>query len=194
VEADLVECIVALPPQLFLTTGIAACLWFVTRDKSGRNLRNNGRDRKGETLFIDARALGEMQTRTLRVLSGSSQGETVQGHADGDPKPDSDIGRIIYPFRQWRGEKRPDWWNEDAYGKWSYRDAAGFCRAETIEGIGKQGFVLTPARYVGAAEQGDDGEPFAKKYPRLIGELDAYLRHGEELTQELRMRLSEVQA
>ena len=66
VEADLVDCIVALPAQLFLTTGIPACLWFLTRDKTGRNLKQGGRDRKGETLFIDARKLGTMQTRTLR--------------------------------------------------------------------------------------------------------------------------------
>ena len=54
IEADLVDCIVALPAQLFLTTGIPACLWFLTRDKTGRNLKHGGRDRKGETLFIDA--------------------------------------------------------------------------------------------------------------------------------------------
>jgi len=54
VEADLVDAIVALPAQLFLTTGIPACLWFLTRDKTGKNLKHGGRDRKGETLFIDA--------------------------------------------------------------------------------------------------------------------------------------------
>jgi len=57
VEADLVDCIVAMPGQLFFTTGIPVCLWFLTRDKTGRNLKRGGRKggRKGETLFIDAR-------------------------------------------------------------------------------------------------------------------------------------------
>jgi type I restriction enzyme M protein len=70
VEADLVDCIVAMPTQLFLTTGIAVSLWFLTRDKSGKRLKPAGRDRRGETLFINARNMGTMETRTLRVLSG----------------------------------------------------------------------------------------------------------------------------
>ena len=70
VEADLVDAIVALPPQLFLTTGIPVSLWFLTRDKTGRNLRASDRARTGETLFIDAHELGTMETRALRVLTG----------------------------------------------------------------------------------------------------------------------------
>ena len=88
VEADLVDCIVALPAQLFFTTGIPVCLWFLTRDKTGKNLQGTAsRDRKGETLFIDARKLGTMQTRTLRVLTGSDDGECV-ADGMGDPLPD----------------------------------------------------------------------------------------------------------
>src|SRR4051812_37070062 len=88
VEADLIDCIVSLPAQLFLTTGIPACLWFLTRDKSGRNLKHGGRDRKGETLFIDARRLGTMRTRTLRVLTGGGNGESMLADGMGDPRPD----------------------------------------------------------------------------------------------------------
>src|SRR5690606_16529470 len=86
VEADLVDCIVAMPTQLFLTTGIPVCLWFVTRDKSGKRLmKEQGRDRSGQTLFIDARHIGTLETRALRVLSGR----------DEHPLPaESDIGRI----------------------------------------------------------------------------------------------------
>ena len=172
VEADLVDAIVALPPQLFLTTGIPACLWFLTRDKTGRNLRASDRARTGETLFIDARELGTMQTRALRVLTGGDDGETLLADGLGDPNHDSDIGRIVYAFRQWRGEPAPAWWDEAKHGKWVYRDLPGFCKAETIEGIRKQGFVLTPGRYVGAELQDDDGEPFTEKYPRLLAELE----------------------
>ena len=72
IEADLVDCVIAMPAQLFLTTGIPVCLWFVTRDKSGKHLAKGkgGRDRRGETLFIDARNMGTMETRVLRYLTG----------------------------------------------------------------------------------------------------------------------------
>ena len=193
VEADLVECIVALPAQLFLTTGIPACLWFLTRDKSGRNLKHGGRDRAGETLFIDARKLGTMQTRTLRVLTGGDDRETMLADGMGDPKPDSDIGRIVYAFRQWRGEPAPDWWNDDEHGPWEYGDVPGFCKAETIAAIGKHRFVLTPGRYVGAEEQEDDSEPFAQKYPRLLTELEECFGEGERLMGVVREQLLRVE-
>ncbi len=192
VEADLVDCIVALPAQLFLTTGIPASLWFLTRDKTGRNLKHGGRDRRRETLFIDARQLGTLQTRTLRVLTGGGDGESMLADGMGDPKSDSDLGRIVYAFRQWRGEPAPDWWNEAEHGKWEYHNVPGFCKAETIEGIGKHGFVLTPGRYVGAEEQEDDGEPFAEKYPRLLAELEGCLDEGERLTAAVRVALAGI--
>jgi type I restriction enzyme M protein len=183
---------VALPAQLFLTTGIPACLWFLTRDKTGRNLKHGGRNRQGETLFIDARKLGTMQTRTLRVLTGGDAGESMLADGLGDPNFDSDLGRIVYAFRQWRGEPAPVWWKEAQHGAWVYRDIPGFCKAETIAGIGKHGFVLTPGRYVGAEEQVDDGEPFAEKYPRLLAELEACFGEGERLMAVVRERLKGV--
>src|SRR4029079_15967102 len=109
IEAGLVDCIVALPAQLFFTTGIPVCLWFLTRDKTGRNIRrgtpHRPGGRRGETLFIDARKLGTMQTRVLRVLTGIEDAECVPGTSD--PLPTTDIGRIVYAFRQWRGEPAP---------------------------------------------------------------------------------------
>ena len=148
VEADLVDAIVALPPQLFFTTGIPVCLWFLSRDKTGRNLphnaphRPNGREK--ETLFIDARKLGTMQTRTLRVLTGADNGATTGGDGTGDPLPTSDIGRIVYAFRQWRGEPAPDWWDVEEHGEWTYRDIPGFCKAEPVAEIAKQGLRPKP--------------------------------------------------
>jgi type I restriction enzyme M protein len=192
VEADLVDCIIALPAQLFLTTGIPACLWFLTRDKTGKNLKHGGRDRKGETLFIDARKLGTMQTRTLRVLTGGDDGESMLADGMGDQNFDSDLGRIVYAFRQWRCEPAPDWWDEAEHGKWEYRDIPGFCRAETIAGIAKHGFVLTPGRYVGAEEQEEDGEPFTEKYPRLLAELTECFGEGERLMAVVREKLKGV--
>ena len=192
VEADLVDAIVALPAQLFLTTGIPACLWFLTRDKSGKNLKAGGRDRQGETLFLDARRLGTLQTRTLRVLSGGDEGETLLADGLGDPKPDTDIGRIVYTFRQWRGEPVPEWWNEADHGEWSYRDIPGFCKSQTVEGISKHNFVLTPGRYVGAEKPEEDSEPFAEKYPRLLAELEECFAEGERLMGRVRAKLRDV--
>ena len=194
VEADLVDAIVALPPQLFLTTGIPACLWFLTRDKTGRNLRASNHDRTRKTLFIDARKLGTMETRALRVLTGGEDSETLLTDGLSDLKHDSDIGRIVYTFRQWRGEPAPTWWDEAEHGEWVYRDIPGFCKAETIESIEKQGFVLTPGRYVGAESQEDDGEPFPEKYPRLLAELEDSFAKMERLTAVVRERLTRVES
>lgn len=193
VEADLVDAIVALPAQLFFTTGIPVCLWFLSRDKTGKNLKagcpNRPDGRKGETLFIDARKLGTMQTRTLRVLTGGDGGETLLADGMGDPKPNSDIGRVVYAFRQWRGEPRPAWWDEAKHGEWVYRDIPGFCKAVKVEEIKKHGFVLTPGRYVGTEEQDYDAEPFAERYPRLLAELKSCFAEGERLTAVVSERL-----
>ena len=132
VEAGLVDCIVALPGQLFRSTQIPACLWFLSRDGSSA-------DRRDQTLFIDARKLGHMIDRTRRDLSAE------------------DINRISNTFHAWQGEE----------GARAYADIPGFCKSATIEEIRKHGHVLTPGRYVGAAPQEDDGEPFEEKMARL---------------------------
>ncbi|MFM0174610.1 class I SAM-dependent DNA methyltransferase [Paraburkholderia sediminicola] len=194
VEADLVDCIVALPAQLFFTTGIPVCLWFVTRDKTGKNLKYGGRDRRSETLFIDARKLGSMQTRTLRVLSGAEDGETVLSGGLGDPKWDTDIGRIVYAFRMWRGEPKPEWWDEGTCGAWNYQDVPGFCKATNVNEIEKHDFVLTPSRYVGSEEAQGDSVPFSESYPLLVAELEECFSEGARLTGVIRELLAKVQA
>ena len=84
------------------------------------------------------------------MLTGGDDGESMLADGMGDPNFDSDLGRIVYAFRQWRGEPAPDWWDEAQHAEWAYRDIPGFCKGETIARIGKYGFVLTPGRYVGA--------------------------------------------
>ncbi|MBV6847415.1 type I restriction-modification system subunit M [Xanthomonas campestris pv. paulliniae] len=191
IEADLVDCIVALPAQLFFTTGIPVCLWFLTRDKTGKNIRkgtpNRPNGRAGETLFIDARKLGIMQTRVLRVLSGIERPDYVPGTED--PLPGSDVGRIVYTYRRWRGEPAPDWWNEAEHGSWTFVPTPGFAHAASQEEMTRHGYVLTPGRYVGAEEQEEDTEPFAEKYLRLVEELDAELKKGDGLGQKIRQQL-----
>jgi type I restriction enzyme M protein len=139
IEADLVDCMVALPGQLFYSTQIPVCLWFLARDKKNGRFR----DRRGHTLFLDARKLGTMADRTHRELT------------------EGDVRKIASTYHAWRGDK-------DAG---EYADVPGFCKSAALEEIRKHGHVLTPGRYVGAEEADDDGEPFEEKMKRLTATL-----------------------
>ncbi len=173
IEADLVDCIVAMPPQLFLTTAIPVSLWFISRDKSGKNIRTGGRDRRGEALFVDARRLGTMVSRTLRVLSG----------IDSFPVPGgSDIGRIIRAYHSWRGEA-------DAG---EYRDIPGFCRSATLDEIRKHDHILTPSRYVGSGETEQDLESFESKMNRLSADLADLFSAASELQGRITASLRDI--
>ena len=143
IEAELVDCMVALPGQLFYSTPIPACLWFLARD----------RKRRGEALFIDARKLGGMVDRTHRELS------------------DDDIARIAGTYHAWRGGK-------DAG---DYADVPGLCKSASLNEVRRHGYVLTPGRYVGAAPQADDGEPFEAKMQRLVADLRTQQAEGGRL-------------
>jgi type I restriction enzyme M protein len=173
IEADLVDCIVAMPPQLFLTTAIPVSLWFISRDKSGKNIRTGGRDRRGEVLFVDARRLGMMVSRTLRVLSG----------IDSFPVPGgSDIGRIIRAYHSWRGETDPG----------EYRDIPGFCRSATLDEIRKHDHILTPSRYVGSGETEQDLESFESKMDRLSADLADLFSAASELQGRITASLRDI--
>lgn len=171
VEADLVDCIVAMPPQLFLTTAIPVCLWFITRDKTGSAIRNGGRNRSRETLFIDARNMGYMETRTQRVLSG------VNGFPSA---PDTDIGRIVRAYHSWRGEPE--------FGK--YADIPGFCTSTTLDDIRNYGYVLSPGRYVIGPDAVLDNEPFAQKMDRLASDLRGKFSASQALQERIDTILS----
>ena len=132
IEADLVDCMVAMPGNLFYSTPIPVCLWFLARDKKNGRFR----DRRGEALFIDARKLGTMIDRVQRDLTAD------------------DIKRVADTYHAWRGDKR----NGDANK--AYEDVPGFCKLVTVDEIRKHGHVLTPGRYVGSEEAEDDGEAF----------------------------------
>jgi type I restriction enzyme M protein len=146
IEADLVECIVALPGQLFYSTQIPACLWFLARDKRNGKFR----DRRGEVLFIDARRMGVMVDRTHRELT------------------EAEIAKIAGTYHLWRGER--DVPPEAVEGRRAYEDIPGFCKAAPLEEIRKHGHVLTPGRFVGAEERAEDDEPFAEKMAQLVAE------------------------
>jgi len=191
IEADAVDCMVALPGQLFYSTQIPACLWFLARDKSGRGAIHGAhpRDRRGEVLFIDARNLGTLVDRTRRELS------------------DADIQKIADTYHAWRGtagapfmapndvpvvgaqlvapntvgapfmapndapiDSGRDESGRDESGRDEsrpYEDIPGFCKSATLDEIRKHGHVLTPGRYVGAQAAADDGEAFTDTMQRL---------------------------
>lgn len=140
VEDDVVDAIVALPGQLFYSTPIPACLWFLARDRSGTDGRF--RDRQGEVLFIDARKLGVMVDRTHRELIAE------------------EIVRITDTYHAWRGEEASS----------DYADVAGFCKSASLEEVRKHDYVLTPGRYVGVEPQPEDDEPFEEKMARLTAQ------------------------
>lgn len=160
IEADLVDCMIALPGQLFYTTGIPACLWFLARDKKNGKFR----DRRGETLFIDARKLGQLIDRTHRDLT------------------EEEILRIAKMYHAWRGEKEA--------GK--YADVAGFCKAVNTDEIGERGFVLTPGRYVGTENLEDDDESFAEKMQRLSMTLREQQNEAAKLEAAIAANLKEL--
>ncbi len=162
VEGDLVDCMVAMPGQLFYSTQIPVCLWFLARDKKnglggrGKKMRN----RQHETLFIDARKMGTLVDRVHRELT------------------DDDIAKIADTYHRWRG---------DGAGK--HEDVPGFCKSATTKEIRAHEHVLTPGRYVGAQEVEDDGEPFDDKMKRLVATLEAQFAEGAKLEKEIRKNL-----
>ncbi|MDD2817879.1 MAG: class I SAM-dependent DNA methyltransferase [Candidatus Nanopelagicales bacterium] len=141
VEADLVECIVAMPDKLFYTTGIPVSIWFLTKDKTAQGVKSERpqRDRRGEILFIDARSMGSMVTRTVKELS------------------DAEIEKIASTYNAWRGEPDLE----------PYEDIAGFCSSVKLEDVRTHDHILTPGRFVGSEVATKDDEPLGSKIARL---------------------------
>lgn len=150
INADLVECIIAMPTQLFYTTQIPVSLWFL----------NNQKKQGGKTLFIDARKMGTMVSRKLRELT------------------DEDIKKIADTYY--------------AFVDGTPEDVKGYCAAVTTDEIAKQGYILTPGRYVGIEEQEDDGEPFEEKMGRLTAELSDLFKESHRLEDEIREKLGAI--
>jgi len=170
IEADVVDCMVALPGQLFYSTQIPACLWFLARNRVGAGLvparalqgQPQGlplRDRRNEILFIDARKMGVLVDRTRRELT------------------DEEIQKIADTYHAWRGEAG------------EYADVPGFCKAATLDEIRKHGHVLTPGRYVGAEVLEEDDEAFDEKMRRLTAQLGEQMTRGAELDVVIRDKL-----
>lgn len=165
ISADKVDCIVAMPGQLFYTTQIPVSLWLLANNKqSGKGQEGRPlRDRSGQVLFIDARELGYMRTRTERDLTPE------------------DRARIVQAYHNWRGD-----------GDGEYEDVPGFCKSATIDDIEKNGWVLTPGRYVGAAAKEEDTEPFDEKMTRLSAELREQFAESDRLQAVIKAHLERL--
>lgn len=157
IEEDLVECIIALPTQLFYTTQIPVSLWFISKKKK----------QPGKTLFIDARNMGEMVTRSLRELTDGSKDEEK-----------NDIKKLADVY--------------NAFIAGTLEDEKGFCAVVSTEEIAKQDYILTPGRYVGIAEQEEDGEPFEDKMVRLTTELAGLFAESNALQEEINKKLAAI--
>ena len=159
IEADLVECMVALPGQLFTNTQIPACIWFLTKNKAKRSRPGAAalRDRRGETLFVDARKLGFMKDRVLRDFTRE------------------DTEKIAGTFREWRTG--------------SYDDLAGFCKSANLQDIITYGHTLSPGPYVGTEDVENDDEAFEEKIARLVTELNSQFSESTSLEKVIKANL-----
>jgi type I restriction enzyme M protein len=160
IEADMVDCMVALPGQLFYATQIPVCLWFLARYKKNGRFR----DRRGETLFIDARKMGVLKDRAQRELTPG------------------DIVHIASIYHAWRGDK----------GAGGYADVAGFCRSATTEEIRSHGYMLTPGRYVGTEAIEDDGVIFEERMAILSNTLREHMKEAARLDAVISANLKEL--
>lgn len=154
----LVDCIVAMPTQLFYTTQIPVCLWFVSRDRHDHKFR----DRHDEILFIDARKMGSMISRKNKELT------------------EEDIAKIAEVYHCWR--------TKDC----KYADVKGFCKAAKIADVEKNGFVLTPGRYVGTDVIEEDDEVFEEKMGKLTKELAEQFEKSKELEKTIKENLKSI--
>jgi len=159
IEEDMVESMVALPGQLFTNTQIPACIWFLTKDKTN-GLRLDKKKRNRS---------GETLFIDARNL-GYMKDRVLRDFTA------EDIKKLADTFHAWQmGE--------------GYEDIAGFCYSATIEDMKKHDFVLTPGRYVGAADQEEDTEPFPEKMARLTTQLKEQLAESHRLEAEIKNNL-----
>ncbi len=160
IENDLVDCMVSLPAQLFYNVQIPACLWFLARNKTNSKFRN----RSNEILFIDAREMGTMISRSQKELT------------------DADIAKISATYHNWKGK---EW-------KKKYKDVPGFCKSAGIEEIRKNNHILTPGRYIELKDTEEDDESFDKKMKHLTKELKEQMSKASMLDEQIKKNLKKV--
>ncbi len=162
IEQDAVECMVALPAQLFFNTQIPACLWFLNKNKGNR---------KGEILFMDARKLGRLENRVNRVFD------------------DKDIQKIAATYHSWAISEAPALAGGQQI---EYQDIPGFCKSAKLEEVRSHDYILTPGRYVGSELGEDDDEAFVETMARLTEELGLQFKDSSRLEQQIVQNLAGI--
>jgi len=147
VDADLVECIISLPSQLFYSVSIPVTLWFFNKNKKNKN----------NVLFIDAKKLGFMADRTHRDFSNK------------------DIQKLVDIF--------------NSYEQNELINEKGFYTVSSLEEIKKQGYILTPGRYIGLKEEEQDDVSFAEKMSKLVNELGGLFDESHKLESDVKKKL-----
>jgi type I restriction enzyme M protein len=160
VDNSMVDCIVRLPDKLFLTTGIPACLFILSKNRDGKD--GTHRERNNEILFIDASKMGAMVSRKLRVFT------------------DEDVAKIADTYHRWRTSIE-----RGAEGGVGYADIDGFSKAATIEAVQQQDYKLTPGIYVGTEAEEVDGISFEEKMDTLKAQLLEQFEKSEELKKQI---------
>ncbi len=168
IENDLVDCMVALPSQLFYNTQIPACLWFLARNKSfppnGGNGKGGFRNTSNEVLFIDCREMGTMISRKQRELT------------------DKDIEKISDTYHNWRSKEYQE----------TYKDIPGFCQSANIQQIRKNNYILTPGRYIDFAAAVEDGVAFEDKMQHLTAILKGQMQKASNLDEAIKINLKKI--
>src|SRR5690554_5482777 len=162
ITEGLVDCMVALPSQLFYNTQIPACLWFLARNKEGNSKLRN---RNHEVLFIDARELGTMISRKQRELT------------------DIDISKVAETYHNWRSPER---------FATDYKDIPGFCKSANIQEVRKNNYILTPGRYIDFKAVENDGVAFEEKMKMLTSTLAEQMHKANELDEAIKTNLAKI--
>ncbi len=165
IEADLVDCMVALPGQLFYSTQIPVCLWFL--------------DPQQEAARRPTSATGAARRCSSTPASSARMVDRIHRELT-----DADIAKIAGTYHAWRGDKG---------ARASTPTCPASARRATLEDIRKHGHVLTPGRYVGAEAVEDDGEPFEEKMKRLTATLREQQAEAAKLDAAIAANLSALE-
>jgi type I restriction enzyme M protein len=163
IESDLVDTVIALPTRLFYTTEIPVCIWILSKGKGEYTPEH--RERKQETLFVDAREMFKKVDRTHKTLTREH------------------VKEISETVKAYRGDPDAD----------EYEDEEGFCKVADIEDIRENDYIIAPGRYVGIAEDLMESDvPFETRMEVLSSELKEKFEESEELRDTIEKNLEEV--
>jgi type I restriction enzyme M protein len=170
VDHSMVDCIVRLPDKLFLTTGIPACIFILSKNRDGKDGKHRKRD--NEVLFIDLSKHGRMESRKLRVFD------------------ETDLQKATKTYHAWRNIEDSVTSNDSAKAELyreadTYIDQPGFSYSANLEEIAKQDYKLTPGIYVGTEAVEDDGIPFEHKMETLKAQLQTQFKTGNALQKQI---------